>query len=273
MPAATTTRPSFLAIGRGEARADADVPGGIPDFHQSHNRQHRPALQPGPLVPPGALPARSGQRLPAGQPLHPAAHRHESVLGVLAGRRPRRHGSDADRRPAGTRPRFGDDDPGGRESPPESESGRLEAFSDCVLAVIITIMAFELRAPARGSLTSLRERFPALLVYVLSFAFIGIYWNNHHHLLRAARRVTAGVMWANLHLLFWLSLIPVLTEWIGEQHGQSVPAATYGLVCLAAALAFMVLVGAIIHADGSGSPVAAAPRSSKRILGDLANLR
>jgi len=95
-----------------------------------------------------------------------------------------------------------------------------------VLAVIITIMAFELRAPAGGSFTSLRDRFPALLVYLLSFASIAIYWNNHHHLLRAGRRVTVGVMWANLHLLFWLSLIPVLTEWIGEQRGQPVPAAT-----------------------------------------------
>ena len=139
-----------------------------------------------------------------------------------------------------------------------SETGRLEAFSDCVLAVIITIMAFELKAPAGGSFTGLRDRSPALLVYILSFAFIGIYWNNHHHLLRAGRRVTAGVMWANLHLLFWLSLIPVLTEWIGEQHGRSAPAATYGLVCLLAALAFMVLVRAIIRADGTGSPLVAA---------------
>jgi uncharacterized membrane protein len=161
--------------------------------------------------------------------------------------------------PAGTRLGFGDDAPGDdRESPAESETGRLEAFSDCVLAVIITIMAFELKAPADGSFTSLRDRFPALLVYLLSFVFIGIYWNNHHHLLRATRRVTAGVMWANLHLLFWLSLIPVLTGWIGAQYGQSAPAATYGMVCLGAALAFMVLVKAIIHADGSGSLVTAA---------------
>jgi uncharacterized membrane protein len=151
------------------------------------------------------------------------------------------------------------DDPGNeREGPAESETGRSEAFSDCVLAVIITIMAFELRAPVTGSFTGLRDRFPALLVYILSFAFIGIYWNNHHHLLRAARRLTTGVMWANLHLLFWLSLIPVLTEWIGEQYRQSAPAATYGLVCLASALAFMLLVRTIIRADGNDSPVAAA---------------
>jgi len=181
------------------------------------------------------------------------------VRGVLAGRRARSQGGDADRCPVGPGSGFGDDDPGGdRESPAESDTGRLEAFSDCVLAVIITIMAFELRAPTGGSFTSLRDRFPALLVYLLSFAFIGIYWNNHHHLLRAACRVTAGVMWANLHLLFWLSLIPVLTGWIGAQHSQPAPAATYGIVCLAAALAFMVLVRAIIRADGSRSPVVAA---------------
>jgi len=140
----------------------------------------------------------------------------------------------------------------------ESETGRLEAFSDGVFAVIITIMAFELRAPVAGSFTGLRNRLPALLIYILSFTFIGIYWNNHHHLLRAARRVTGGVMWANLHLLFWLSLIPVLTSWIGEHYRQPAPAATYGLVCLGAGLAYTILTRAIIHADGSDSRVAAA---------------
>ena len=108
----------------------------------------------------------------------------------------------------------------------ESETGRLEAFSDGVLAVIITIMALELKAPVEGTFASLRERLPALLIYILSFTFIGIYWNNHHHLLRAARRMTGGVMWANLHLLFWLSLIPLLTEWIGEHYQDHAPAAT-----------------------------------------------
>jgi uncharacterized membrane protein len=139
-----------------------------------------------------------------------------------------------------------------------SETSRVEAFSDGVLAVIITIMALELRAPLGGGFADLRARLPALLVYILSFVFIGIYWNNHHHLLRAARRVSGGVMWANLHLLFWLSLIPVLTEWIGEHYRDSVPAATYGVVCLGAATAFTILTLAIIHADGSASPVAAA---------------
>ncbi len=140
----------------------------------------------------------------------------------------------------------------------ERETGRVEAFSDGVLAVIITIMALELKAPVGGALTDLRGRVPALLVYMLSFTFIGIYWNNHHHLLRAARQVTGAVMWANLHLLFWLSLIPVLTEWIGEHYRQSAPAATYGLVCLGAALAFTLLTRAIIRADGEDSPVAVA---------------
>jgi uncharacterized membrane protein len=140
----------------------------------------------------------------------------------------------------------------------ESETGRVEAFSDGVLAVIITIMAFELRAPVAGTFTGLRGRLPALLIYILSFVYIGMYWNNHHHLFRAARRVTGGVMWSNLHLLFWLSLIPVLTAWIGEHYRQSAPAATYGLVCLGAAVAYGILTRAIIRADGSDSPVAAA---------------
>jgi len=140
----------------------------------------------------------------------------------------------------------------------ESETGRLEAFSDGVIAVIITIMALELKAPEGADFHSLRDRLPALLIYILSFTFVGIYWNNHHHLLRAARRVTAGVMWANLHLLFWLSLIPVLTEWVGEHHTETAPAATYGVMGLGAAVAFTILVQAIIRADGSSSLVATA---------------
>ncbi len=147
---------------------------------------------------------------------------------------------------------------GSPESSGKSETGRLEAFSDGVLAVIITIMAFELKAPVGDGFASLGGRVPALLVYILSFTFVGIYWNNHHHLLRAARRVTPGVMWANLHLLFWLSLIPVLTEWIGEHYRQTAPVATYGVVCLGSAVAFTILVRAIIRADGGSSLVAAA---------------
>jgi uncharacterized membrane protein len=140
----------------------------------------------------------------------------------------------------------------------ESQLGRLEAFSDGVLAVIITIMAFELKAPDGVSFKSLSERTPALLIYILSFTFVGIYWNNHHHLLRAARRLTPAVMWANLHLLFWLSLIPVLTEWIGEHADKLVPAATYGVVCLGSGVAFTILIMMIVRADGRTSPVAIA---------------
>jgi len=140
----------------------------------------------------------------------------------------------------------------------ERETSRVEAFSDGVMAVIITIMALELKAPAGGTGQDLRARLPALLVYVLSFTFIGIYWNNHHHLLRAARQITGVVMWANLHLLFWLSLIPVLTEWIGEHYSDSAPAVTYGIICLGAAGAFTLLTRAIIAADGKDSPVATA---------------
>jgi len=140
----------------------------------------------------------------------------------------------------------------------ESETGRLEAFSDGVIAVIITIMALELKPPEEPTFHSLRDRLPALLFYILSFTFVGIYWNNHHHLLRAARRISAGVMWSNLHLLFWLSLIPVTTEWVGEHHTNTAPAATYGIVGLGSAVAFTILVRAIIRADGSSSLVATA---------------
>jgi uncharacterized membrane protein len=146
----------------------------------------------------------------------------------------------------------------GPEGPGESETGRLEAFSDGVLAVIITIMALELKPPEGGDFHALRDRLPALLIYILSFTFVGIYWNNHHHLLRAARRISAGVMWSNLHLLFWLSLIPVLTEWVGEHYEETAPAAAYSLVCLCSGVAYTVLVWAIIRADGTASLVATA---------------
>jgi len=146
----------------------------------------------------------------------------------------------------------------GPASPGESETGRLEAFSDGVLAVIITIMALELKVPEGGDFRALRDRLPALLIYILSFTFVGIYWNNHHHLLRAARRISAGVMWSNLHLLFWLSLIPVLTEWVGEHYEDTAPAAAYGVVGLGSAIAFTILTQAIIRADGTDSLVAQA---------------
>jgi uncharacterized membrane protein len=137
-------------------------------------------------------------------------------------------------------------------------TSRLEAFSDGVIAVIITITALSLKAPDGGSFSALSHRVPDLLVYILSFAFIGIYWNNHHHLLRATRHISGGVMWANLHLLFWLSLIPVLTEWVGSTYRKAWPAATYGIVALAAAMAFMILVKEIVRANGQDSAVARA---------------
>jgi uncharacterized membrane protein len=135
---------------------------------------------------------------------------------------------------------------------------RLEAFSDGVMAVIITIMAFELKSPSGASFTALSHRLPTLLVYILSFSNVGIYWNNHHHLFRATKRISAGVMWANLFLLFWLSLIPFLTEWVGAQYRHSLPAASYGAVGLGAALAYWLLVQMIIRASPANSVVSRA---------------
>jgi uncharacterized membrane protein len=148
-----------------------------------------------------------------------------------------------------------------RGPPGETEivgTSRLEAFSDGVMAVIITITALSLRAPAGGSFSALSHRLPDLLIYILSFAFIGIYWNNHHHLLRATRHISGGIMWANLHLLFWLSLIPVITEWVGSNYRAAWPVATYGIVALAAAIAFSILVREIVRANGQDSMVARA---------------
>ncbi len=128
--------------------------------------------------------------------------------------------------------------------------GRLEAFSDGVLAVIITIMVLELKVPHGADLASLEPLVPVFLTYVLSFAFLGIYWNNHHHLLHATERVTGGVLWANLHLLFWLSLTPFVTGWMGENHFDAVPTALYGVVLLCAAIAYYILQTVIIRAQG-----------------------
>jgi TMEM175 potassium channel family protein len=140
----------------------------------------------------------------------------------------------------------------------EVESGlqRLEAFSDAVMAVIITIMAFGLRPPSAPTGAALADRMPALLVYALSFAFLGIYWNNHHHLLRSATRLSGAVMWSNLFLLFWLSLIPVLTGWLATSYKSSLPAALYGGVALLAAVAYYILVRALIAANGRDSVLA-----------------
>ena len=130
--------------------------------------------------------------------------------------------------------------------------GRLEAFSDGVIAIIITIMVLELKVPHGEALGDLIRLWPVFLSYVLSFVFVGIYWNNHHHLLHAATHVTAGVLWANLHLLFWLSLIPFSTGWMGENHFGSLPTAVYGLNLLLAGVAYFILSRIIIIADGRG---------------------
>jgi len=141
------------------------------------------------------------------------------------------------------------------------EADRLEAFTDGVMAVIITIMAFGLNVPKDTTWHALAQQLPSLLVYVLSFTMIGIYWNNHHHLLRATERISGGVMWSNLHLLFWLSLIPVATKWVGEAHQASMPASVYGITALGSAVAYGLLVRLIIRVNGRHSAVAAAVRS------------
>ena len=134
--------------------------------------------------------------------------------------------------------------------------GRLEAFSDGVLAIIITIMVLELKVPHGTTLADLRPLIPLVLSYLLSFIFVGIYWNNHHHLLQAARYVDGAILWANLHLLFWLSLIPFVTGWMGENHFASLPVAFYGSVLLCAAIAYLFLTRALIARHGSDSPLA-----------------
>jgi uncharacterized membrane protein len=130
---------------------------------------------------------------------------------------------------------------------------RLEAFSDGVIAIIITIMVLELRPPHGVDLAALRPLLPAATSYVLSFIYIGIYWNNHHHMLHAARRVDGTSLWANLHLLFWLSLVPFVTDWMGETRFAPVPTAAYGVVMLMAALAYELLQHLIARRDGADS--------------------
>src|SRR5437773_769062 len=142
---------------------------------------------------------------------------------------------------------------------PEVGTTRVEAFSDSVMAVIVTIMAFELRPPQGAGLDAMRDQLPGVLVYMLSFVVVGIYWNNHHHLLRAAERISSAAMWANLFLLFWLSLIPVLTEWLRDEYRHALPAAAYGAVPLAAGTAHPILVRALIRARGHLVEVLAGP--------------
>jgi uncharacterized membrane protein len=136
--------------------------------------------------------------------------------------------------------------------------GRLEAFSDGVLAIIITIMVLEMKVPHGAGLAVLGPLIPVLLSYVLSFIFIGIYWNNHHHLLHAVQHVNGRILWANLHLLFWLSLIPFVTGWMGENHFAAWPVAFYGLILLLAAIAYFILSRVLISHHGSDSALAKA---------------
>ena len=136
--------------------------------------------------------------------------------------------------------------------------GRLEAFSDGVLAVAITIMVLELKVPHDPNITALLALWPVFLSYVLSFVYIGIYWNNHHHMLHATQHVTGGVLWANLHLLFWLSLIPFTTGWMGENHFAALPTALYGGVLLMSAIAYWLLQQCIIAVNGTQSTLARA---------------
>jgi uncharacterized membrane protein len=139
------------------------------------------------------------------------------------------------------------------------QKNRLEAFSDGVLAIIITIMVLELKPkPDATALTDLKPMLPIFLSYVLSFIYLGIYWNNHHHMFHTAKHVTGGILWANLHLLFWLSLFPFTTGWMGENHLAPTPTAVYGFVLLMAAIAYYILQRAIIASQGRDSLLAAA---------------
>ena len=131
----------------------------------------------------------------------------------------------------------------------------MEAFSDGVVAILITILVLELRPPHGTELSSLRPLYPVFLTYVLSFVNLGIYWNNHHHMLRATERINGAALWANLHLLFWLSLFPFATGWMGENHFATIPTVAYGVVLLGAAVAYYVLQSVILAEQGPGSPL------------------
>jgi uncharacterized membrane protein len=141
---------------------------------------------------------------------------------------------------------------------------RLEAFSDAVIAIIITIMVLELQTPEGADWHSLNTLTPVFLAYVLSFFYLAIYWNNHHHLLHATQQVSGAVLWANMHLLFWLSLIPFATAWTGEYHLEGLPTAVYGVVLLLAAIAYWILVHTIIASEGPHSRVRAAVGSDAK---------
>src|SRR3954463_10062421 len=136
--------------------------------------------------------------------------------------------------------------------------GRLEAFSDGVFAIIITIMVLEMEAPHGAELGALRSVAPMFLSYVLSFLYLGIYWSNHHHLLYVTHRISGAIMWANLHLLFWLSLVPFVTRWMGDNHFAPGPTMLYGVILLLAAIAYQLLQHTILLQEGTGSTLAAA---------------
>lgn len=133
--------------------------------------------------------------------------------------------------------------------------GRLEAFSDGVIAILITIMVLELKIPHGADLEALRPIFPVFITYVLSFIYLGIYWNNHHHLLQATEHINGAILWANLHLLFWLSLVPFVTGWMGENHFESLPTAIYGINLLAASIAYYILQTLIVKEQGENSKI------------------
>jgi uncharacterized membrane protein len=150
------------------------------------------------------------------------------------------------------------------------KKGRLEAFSDGVIAIIITIMVLELKIPHGADWESLRPLIPVFLAYVLSFVYLGIYWNNHHHMLYITDQINGKILWANMHLLFWLSLIPFVTGWMGENHFATLPTAVYGGVLLAAAIAYYILQKLIIAQQGANSKLKAA--IGKDIKGKLSPL-
>jgi uncharacterized membrane protein len=137
-------------------------------------------------------------------------------------------------------------------------TGRLEAFSDGVIAIIITIMVLELKVPQGADLAALRDLLPVLGSYVLSFVYVAIYWNNHHHLLHACERINGAIMWANMHLLFWLSLVPFVTAWVGDHRDASLPAALYGFVLLMAGVAYIVMERQMVRENGPRSVLAEA---------------
>lgn len=142
--------------------------------------------------------------------------------------------------------------------------GRIEAFSDGVLAIIITIMVLEMKTPSNASLGALRPLIPVFSSYVLSYLAVGIYWSNHHHMLYVTRRINGGIMWANLHLLFWLSLVPFVTRWMGDSHFAPGPTMLYGVILLLAGVAYWILEHAILKTEGEDSTLAAAVGSDRK---------